>query len=98
MEILGRGDDYELRFSLGCIFIGPRHQYMIDIERNATFEIKIGRHRPILVMTAIKTYAATLNFKLKKIMKVCVSSRFKEHHAIHDVRIDYDGSSIATNR
>ena len=70
---------------------------MILIEGIVTGLIKIGRHRPILVMTAIKTYAATPSFKLKKMMNVCVSSRFKEHHAIHDVRIEYDLSCIATN-
>ena len=98
MENLGRGDDYEVRFTYDCIFIGPRHRYMILIEGVVTGLIKIGRHRPILVMTAIKTYAATPNFKLQKMMKFCVSSRIKENHAIHDVRIDYEGSCIATNR
>ena len=66
------------------------------IEGIVTGLIKIGCHRLILVMTAIKTYAATLNFKLKKMMKVCVSSKIEGHNAIHDVQIDYDGSCIAT--
>ena len=70
MEKLGRGDDYEVRFTYDCIFIGPRHRYMKLIEGIVTCLIKIGPHRPILVMTAIKTYAATPNFKLQKILGI----------------------------